>query len=132
MTCQLKKIMLFINYMNSKLIKAFNWIFTFLLVVSIIPFFTYQGDMQFLVLIVMLVAIVASTISYIPYNKKGDEEIAYLTSYISHLVIIVVMFLLALWELNNIGFINVWFYVLLLTVALARPVIYLLIKAFKK
>jgi len=118
--------------MNSKLIKAFNWIFTFLLVVSIIPFFTYQGDMQFLVLIVMLVAIVASTISYIPYNKKGDEEIAYLTSYISHLVIIVVMFLLALWELNNIGFINVWFYVLLLTVALARPVIYLLIKAFKK
>lgn len=124
--------MLFINYMNSKLIKAFNWIFTFLLVISIIPFITYQGDMKLLILIVMLVAIVASTISYIPYRQKGEEEIAYLTSYISHLVIIVVMFLLALWELNNIGFINVWFFVLLLTVALTRPVIYLLIKAFKK
>ncbi len=124
--------MLFINYMNSKLIKAFNWIFTFLLVISIIPFITYQGDMKLLILIVMLVAIVASTISYIPYRQKGEEDIAYLTSYISHLVIIVVMFLLALWELNNLGFINVWFFVLLLTVALARPVIYLLIKAFKK
>ncbi len=124
--------MLFINYMNSKLIKVFNWIFTFLLIISIIPFITYQGDMKLLILIVMSVAIVASTISYIPYRQKGEEEIAYLTSYIPHLVIIVVMFLLALWELNNLGFINVWFFVLLLTVALTRPVIYLLIKTFKK
>ena len=118
--------------MNSKLIKAFNWIFTFLLVASVIPFFAYQGNKQLLVLIVMLIAIVASTISYIPEEKNETQyHVAYLTSYLSHIVIIVVMFLLALWELNTTNFIGTWFYVLLLTVALIRPVIYLLIKAFK-
>ncbi len=124
--------MLFISYMNSKLIKAFNWIFTFLLVLSLIPFFTYQGDKQILVLIVMLVAIVASTIAYIPYHDDKDKENAYLTGYLSHIVIIVVMFLMALWELNDTNNIGVWFFVLLLTVALTRPVLYLLVKAFKK
>ena len=122
------------KHMNSKLIKAFNWIFTFLLVISLYPFFAYQGDKQLLVLIVMLVAIVASTISYIPYDEEKNEKqyhIAYLTSYLSHIVIIVVMFLLALWELNTTNMIGTWFYVLLLTIALIRPVITLLIKAFK-
>lgn len=119
---------------NSKLIKAFNWIFSFLLLVSLIPFVYYQGDKQSIIVVVMLLAIVASTISYIPPSKQKSDSpeyhYAYVAGYLSHIVIIVVTFLIALWELQTIGTIGVWFYVVLLTIALVRPIIYLLLKAF--
>lgn len=121
---------------NSKLIKAFNWIFSFLLIISLIPFVYYQGEKQYIILIIMLLAIVASTISYIPpaeITKNKDEYyFAYVSGYLSHIVIILVTFLIALWELSETGTIGVWFYVLLLTIALVRPVIFILIKAFHK
>lgn len=121
---------------NSKLIKAFNWIFSFLLIISLIPFAYYQGDKQSIIIIVMLLAIVASTISYIPPASRQTDDneyhYAYVAGYLSHIVIIVIIFLLALWELKSNGQIGVWFYVILLTVALVRPVIYLLLKAFHR
>ena len=121
---------------NSKLIKAFNWIFSFLLIISLVPFVYYQGEKQYIILIVMLLAIVASTISYIPPAKitknKDEYYYAYVSGYLSHIVIILVIFLIALWELSQTGMIGVWFYVLLLTTALVRPVIFILIKAFHK
>lgn len=119
---------------NSKLIKAFNWIFSILLLGSLFLFLTYQGESKdILIVLVMLIALVASTIAYVPDDAKNnsrDYHLSYLSGYIAHIVIIMVMFLMALWELSHSGGIGSWFFVLLLTIALTRPVIYLLIKAF--
>jgi len=118
--------------MNSKLLQAFKWIFAILLGLTLLSFFSFQNEMKFLILAVMLATVVISTISYLPDQSTLAVDLSHLTNFLSQLIIITVIFLLALWELSRDGVIDIWFFVLLLTVTLSRPVIYLLLKAFRK
>jgi len=121
---------------KSKLIKAFHWIFTLLLLFSLAPLALYQGDKTVMILVVMLLAIVASTSFYLPIHNSPQENreyrLAYLSGYLSHLLIIIITFLIALWELAVYGSIGLWFYVLLIAISLTRTVIYTLLNAFIK
>ncbi len=121
----------------SKLTYAFSAIFAVLLILALIPLALYPGKKDIMIVMLMMLALVVSTISYLPgkFSQKNREQefrLLYIASYLSHIIIIVVAFIVALWEYNSLGSIGWWFYIIIITLTLAQPLNLLMLKAFSK
>ncbi len=114
-------------------IKFIEWFLALILILAI-SFFLYYSFNQnyfafifFLAIIVVLVYFKIKTYSTI---KKDDNlyKTSYLSCYLSEIVIIIVIFIMAALEIYKYGDVGNWFYFLLGATLLSRPFFFWLLK----
>jgi hypothetical protein len=118
---------------NHKNINIFQWTLGIIMLISIIPFTYLALNQNWIATIFMMAIIVYLVALKLSFHKKflPNEEthyLAYMASYLSEIVTITAILIVAAYEIYQEAEIGIWFYVVLGTITISRPLFFLILK----
>ena len=120
-----------------KVINLMQWILGLTMISSIALFIYYSLERNFIMVVFVMMIIVIALIFKILlarkyYNSEEYDILGYVASYLSEIFAIAVIFIMATIEYREFGIVGKWFYAVLASILISRPLFFSILKKAKK